>query len=511
MKGQLNTNDFAKRENHSVKPLGTITACFPHVDPDTKSTLESIMHEAKDYNDFADRLSERAIKDSVLPLVNFFAYFHAYNQNRYNLVRKIIEEDTVSELVRPFALMIQPQDSTDWVEFQKAIISAIKAAPNDWIGCHIYLTWRGLMESASYYPEKDTDLKPLRILESKIENDEMFSYFSHHLHLYNAWKMMAEGNTESATKSYNRAITLAKKHDDLESVAILLTDKANIIKWSNFQEALSILKISREISEQLGYTYGLALNERILGLIAQARGEYEKAIEYLTEFATSAESLGHDIVFHKCVIGRNYNLMNDGRKALELTTEALEETSSPSPCFPYIQNAWALLILDRLEEAMISLDKAREPAMKSGVEWLLGQIYFLEGLIHHKQDDLASAKYALEQAHSISERQIGFSNLTLLKLADVEIETYSYKEENADNDVSGPWLKQLLDHVQQKDVPGIAAQAILLKAKFRFKQGHTMEAKKLLQRVLRTSDTSGMHYLRNMAELMFPDLMISGR
>ncbi len=509
LKGQLNTNDFAAWEIIGVKPLGTITACFPHIDSETKKILESVMYEAEDYNDFADRLCDKVIKESVPPLLNYFAYFHAYNQNRYNLVRKIIEEDTVSDLVKPIILMIQPQDSIDWIEFQKSIARAMRASPNDWIACHIFINWRALMEAGAYYPEKDTDLKPIRILESKIEYDEAFSYFAFHLPWFNANKMMAEGNTESAKKLYNQAISLAKKHDDLESVAISLAVKANMIKWENFQEALSILKTSREISEQLGYTYGLATNKQILGYIAQARGEYEKAVECLTEYVTLIESLGHDLVFHKCVIAGVYNRMNEGTKALKLTTEALEETTASPPFFPYIHNAWALANLNRLDEAAQSLDKAREPASKMGVEHLLGLIYFVEGLIHRFQNDFASAKYALEQAYSISERLVGFPNLQLLQLTDVEIETYSYRKEIADHDVSGPWMQLLLRHVQQKDLPGIAAQTNLLKAKFRFKQGRTTEAKKMLKEVLKTSVTSGMHYLKDMAESILPDLIVS--
>ena len=52
------------------------------------------------------------------------------------------------------------------------------------------------------------------------------------------------------------------------------------------------------------------------------------------------------------------------------------------------------------------------------------------------------------------------------------------------------------------------AQAMLLKANFRFKQGRTTEAKKILKKVLKTSKTTGMTYLKKMAESLLPELVV---
>ena len=493
-----------------MKDLGTISACFPHVDTDTRAILQVLMDQARNYNEFAERLCEKALEGNAPDLLNYFAYYHAYNQQRFNLVRKLQEKLTSSDLVKPMVLLTRPWRTVEWSDFQKAIALALKAAPNDWIVSHIYMTWRVDIGSSLNYPELLTDLEPMQILESKIANDGDYSFFLSQLNHIKARDLQREGKLEEARTWYDRALNIARKHDSLEHVAVLLYDKANMIKNVNFNEAQSILKSQRTISEKLGFVYALALNGLALGLIAQAQGDYNSAIKYLIEYVDSIKSLGLDspISFHECLIAAQYNQMQDGARALEITTKVLQGYQSKVICFPYIQEAWALLNLDRLDEAVQSLNLAREWAPKSGVNTIYGYLHFLEGLIHKKRSEFPSADFALEQAHSIF-GSFPSTNQTLIQLTHVEIEMISYEEETVNDDVSGPWMHRLMEQIQQKDLPGIAAQAMLLQAKFRFRQGRTSEAKKLLKKVLKTSKTSGMNYLKDMAESVIPDLFAS--
>jgi predicted negative regulator of RcsB-dependent stress response len=129
-------------------------------------------------------------------------------------------------------------------------------------------------------------------------------------------------------------------------------------------------------------------------------------------------------------------------------------------------------------------------------------------MMHKRRGELPSAKYELEQAHS-SFRSFPGTNQTLIHLTHIEIEMFSYEKEGAKADVSGPWMQALMEQVEQKDIPGIAAQAMLIQAKFRFKQGRTDEAKKIFKKVLKTSKTSGMNYLKKMAESLLPELLVT--
>ena len=468
------------------------------------------MDEAKDYNEFADELCERVSKETSPPLLNYLAFYHAFNQQKFSLVRELEKKVTASDLAKPLVHVTHPWGVIDWDDFQKSVALALKAAPNDWIACHIYMAWRMAIESIAVYPERLTDLEPLRILESKIKSDEDFSFFLSPLQHLKAWEMSREGKMEEAKTWYDRAITTAKKHGRSDHVAAILIDKAQMIKNVNFTEALSILKIHRNVSDELGLVFTNAMNDLILGYIAQARGEYEKAINHLEDLVKAIGTLGWDSLanFQTCQIARQYNQMLDGARALEITTDVLEGYQSPSPWYPYIQQTWALINLDRLDEAAQTLDLTRGKPLRSGGDLSLGYIHFFDGLLHKKKSEFPSAKFELEQAHSLFGSFPGI-NLTLIELTKVEIEMFSYGEKAAKVDVSGPWMQALIEHVEEKDIPGIAAQANLLKAKFRFKQGRSSEAKKLVKRVLKTSETSGMNYLKNMVESLLPELLVS--
>ncbi|MFW9834780.1 MAG: hypothetical protein ACFFEK_12345 [Candidatus Thorarchaeota archaeon] len=493
-----------------MKPIGTITACFPHVDEETRSILQAVMDEAKDYNGFAELLCNKTINETVPELLVYSAYYHAYHLLRFDLVRRLEDEGVGSDLVKPYVLLTYPWKVIDWDEFQKSISSAIKVAPNDWIACQVYMLWRVDIGSTMNYPEEWTDLETLQILESNIENDEEFSYFRSGLYLIKARELMRDWNIEEARTWYDRAITNAKKHDCLVSLAAMLIDKANMIRNINTNEALSILKSQRSISEKLGSIYHRATNDATLGLIAQARGEYETAIKHTEECVSFIEPIGlkSHVDFYRLFIAAQHNQMQNGSRALEIVTDVLGGYQSPSPWFPYIQQTLALLNLDRIDEAAQSLDLGRDWALKSGSDNALGMIHFLEGLIHKRRCELPSAKFELEKAHLLF-RSFPSTNQTLIHLTDIEIEMFSYEKKGAEADISGPWMKALDEQVEEKYLPGIASQALLLKAKFRFKQGRTSDAEKLAKMVLKTSKTSGMNYLKSMAESLLPELLVS--
>jgi tetratricopeptide (TPR) repeat protein len=493
-----------------VKPFGTITACFPHVDEDTRNILQSVMDEAKDYGDFAEILCNKACVESFPPLANYFACYFAYNQGNYNLVDRLVEAQIFSDLAKPLLLIVQSSrgEHVKWSDFQKSIGVSLKATQSDWIACHIYITWRDIAERLYY--ESFTDSGPLDLLESKIVDDSEFSFFVSDLYSIKANRLRKERNIDEATKSYNRAILQAKKHDNRLLLAILLAEKANLVKRTNIDEALSILKIQREVSGEIGFITGFGLNDHHLGLIAMARGEFDLGIQHQNRCFKNESLRGVPTGFLSCVIAHLYNLMGDGKRALELSTRALQENVVSLTPFARIQEAWAMLNLERVDDAETSLTKARELILKMNDEVRLGVTYFVEGLIEKSRREYASASYTLENALEIFMRNYAsiYISMTLLHLTDIEIEAFAY-EKDTKAKFSGPWMQRLMKHVEDRKLPGIAAQAMLLQAKFQFKQGLTAQAKKLLKKVLKTSESSSMDYLKTMAETVLPELLIS--
>ena len=495
-----------------MKPIGTITACFPYVDEETSAILQSVMDEAKDYNDFAERLCDKAMSGPLPDLAIYFAYYHCYNQGKYNFLRKLIDANVKTDLTQFFGLVAAQRRGEDipWSEYQRVMFSALEHVENDWMACHIYIAWRVMVE-VFQVPEAAVDNETLNILSSKIENDEEYGFFLSQIHRITSMRLSTEGNLKEAIKYDDIAISQAKKYDDQEALCILLFQKANKVKHFNFNEALGLLEIMKKLVDDLGYVDGKGLYLHELGHIAMAKGEFEKAISYQNQCVTHRLDTGLPVGFMKCVIASIYNQKGDGNTALKLIDEGRKDQVSESAWLCIIQETWAYVLLDRIDEANQHLGGARASALKSGDETALAYINFLEGLLAKKQGDLSTAIFSFENALEVYERfqVITSTNNVLVELVDAEIETVISRKDGAGLEVSGPWMKKLLDHVEEKDLPGTTAHSKLLLAKCRFKQGRIKESRKLVDDVLEISEKTGMHYLKDKAELLVPDLLLS--
>ena len=87
-----------------MKPLGTITQCFPHVDEETKSILQSVLEESENYADFAKQLIEKACSKKVTPVLQYFAFFHAYNMDMHTQMDRLYELDEIPLFIEPLYL-----------------------------------------------------------------------------------------------------------------------------------------------------------------------------------------------------------------------------------------------------------------------------------------------------------------------------------------------------------------------------------------------------------------------
>ena len=73
-------------------------------------------------------------------------------------------------------------------------------------------------------------------------------------------------------------------------------------------------------------------------------------------------------------------------------------------------------------------------------------------------------------------------------------------------ELSGPWMARLLYHIEKNDLPGIEAQAKLLKAKFLLQTERIDESDKLISEVQKISKSQNMEYLGKVAEVLIPEV-----
>ena len=516
MQNKLIITDFAGLRSIRVKPLGTITMSFSYVDEETRAILQSIMDNAENYADFTEKLCDKVLVESTPTLLQFFAFFFAWYSNQYRLLEKLVEANKLSDLASPLRLIyeIRKGEVVDWNDMKASIKKALDAAPNDWIATLIYLVWRWFAEFL--YPEADVDVRPIELIEKSVNENEEFEYFGVHLQGQKAHRLRREANFEEANNAISQSIALARKFDDLVEVASLLIIKANIVKHTDPKRAIEDLFTSRDLCKQLGHRSGLSSVLWELGHILAFRGEFDAAIDCQLESFSLKESLGlHEPNLYPTVAAL-YNMKGDGNRALKYAKIGIEQINATAPLtrnvpFRHTAMAWALITLGRNDEAKKELEKSKKLVTKTGDSLTLIYSQIVEGLFEKAENNHDCASQIFEEILKWQEESPLplYQNICLLNLVDIEIERLSQESIGLNSDSSGPWMEKLDEYIQKNDLPGIAAQSLLLKAKLRNRQGRFDEVRKILKEVQTIAEAPSMRYLNDLAVSMFPDIIVT--
>lgn len=502
-----------------MKPIGTITVHLPHVDETTRDVLQSVMDEANDFGDFTERLCERVIDESSPPLLEFFATFFAYDSSHYNLINKLESAGKVSDLGRPLAMLIKhrslspplDESSLEWTESRKSLIQALSIAPNDWIASLVYMAWRSQAESV--FPECDVDIRSLDTISLTVDERPDFSYFKTYLHLFRAESYFREYKRNDYLREMKQALANARKTDDMISASTIMTNIASQVKHTDVKQAIDLLLSSKELSEKLGHKIGIGLVQHQLGHIMGFRGELDAAINYHIEYRRIRETLGVRHETMNPIIAFYYNQYGNGREAYPLakTIVRLEGASGRGRAYSYAQLAWALINLRRLEDAKSELATAHSYAFKSGYSSQIAWVTLVDGIMEKEEKNFEGAVVAFEEVLKFFEPTPVplIKNVCLINLTDIEIDTLTEEELREQSDSSGPRMNSLFEYAEKNELPGIAARALLLKAKLHQKQGRYEEVRKSLIEVQKTAESPSMKYLNEVAISMFPDIIVS--
>jgi tetratricopeptide (TPR) repeat protein len=486
--------------------------CFPHVDEETKSVLQSIMDEAENITDFTERLCDKVCSEPSSPLLEYFAFYFPYIIGYYGLVDRLETAGKVSDLAEPLLLITKVEKGLRiiWDEMRSSLVKALNVAPNDWIATHLYLTWR--IEAWLMFKESDVDVRPIEAITSSVNENKDLKFFKAYLLLIEANAFWRENKRKDTVNLIRQALTIARKFDDQIMVADLLHSLAKEIKHIDVKQAIDLLLSSRELSEDLGYRNGIGQVQHQLGFIMGLRGELDASIEYHFEYKAIRESLGLSTSWTNSFIASHYNLAGNGEKALELakTTLALDSGGSYF-AHTRAQMAWALVILGRFDEAKAEIAVCHELASRSGMSWLMMWYKMVEGILDKAESNFENAVTNFKEVLKYYEEDTVpvYLNICLLNLTEIEIEMLTEESLDEKSESSGPWMKKFVEHAEKNDLPGIAAQSLLLKAKLRHKQGQFDEVRKILKQVQKTAKAPSMKYLNDLAISMFPDIIVT--
>ncbi|KXH73823.1 MAG: hypothetical protein AM326_10365 [Candidatus Thorarchaeota archaeon SMTZ-45] len=495
-----------------MKPLGTITICFPHVDEETRSMLQSVMDEAENFGVFTETLCEKVYSEHSSPLLKYFAFFFSFHIQNYNLTDRLETVGKVSDIARPLYLisMTHKGDTISWEKMKHSLIKAIRAAPNDWIASHLYLTWR--LRGEPFFPEVDTDVKPIELITSSVHINKELEFFKSYLMQIKARSYYREDKIQESIELEQEALAILRKYDEQILVANILYSLGNKSKHTDLKRAIDILLTARELSETLGYKYLLALIQHEMGHITALRGEFDAAIQHQSEYINYLNSLGHNSVFVYSIIAHYYNQMKQGRKALEnaiVGSRIGRGVARLSAYFP-LQIAWALINLRRFDEAKTKLAEAHQIALKSGDSNVILWCRAVDCILDKAENNFETAIECFEEVlkdYKESPTPL-WQNPCYLNLTEMEIEMLSEESLKEKTESSGPWMQELEQYVQNYDLPGIAAQTLLLKAKLCHRQGQFDEVRKILKEVKKRAEAPSMRYLNDLAISMFPDIIV---
>lgn len=496
-----------------LKPLGTITVFFPYVDEKARNILELVMDEAENYADFTEKLCDRVISESSSPVMEYLAFLFAYRIENFNLIDRLEAASKVSDLAKPLYLLVKIDRgaSIKWDEMKVSLMSALSAAPNDWIASHLYLTWR--LSTSVYFAEADTEVRSLDVVSAAVKENSEMRYFELYLLRIAAARFGKDNLVREQISHLRQALTIARKFDDRVAVALIIAHLAGLTKHTNLKNAIDMTVTAKRLGEELGSKSLIGHIQQHMGHIMGMRGEYDAAVEYQCEYKANQESLGRSTPMSNALIALYYNLSGNGEKALKFAEEAFTPEEAPHNMLPYAraQQAWALINLGRYTEAEEAIEILQKHVLKSGDSMQMIWYNIIEGLLDKAEEQFENAVINFKKALDSNAENLTplFQNICLLNLTEIEIDTLADSALQEDNDSSGPWMMKLEEQVQEHDFPGIAAQSMILKAKLRYRQGKYDDVRKILKEVQETAKTPSMRYLNDMMISKFPDMIVT--
>jgi len=121
-----------------MKPIGIITKYYPFIDEETKSILDSLMKDSKNYFDFVERLSAFVLENEVPLNLAFLAAVHAWWCRVEDFIDAIQDKYNDIPCIRPWAFHCDSMER-DQLWFHDSVVDAIEGLLSHRHSCWLYL------------------------------------------------------------------------------------------------------------------------------------------------------------------------------------------------------------------------------------------------------------------------------------------------------------------------------------------------------------------------------------
>lgn len=466
-----------------MDPLGTITMFFGFVDTETKRVLKELMKRSYTYSDFASLVAERALLSESSHNLAFMAALHASKLWNIQELSKLSEKYSTNPLIKPFLLYKESElgEEVDWQGVLDATKGVLDTRPPAWIALQMLFLNYSVAIGSHREPLRAYTLAAIANLMRS--NRELSCFSSSYWFLRAAlWTRIEDQDKRRGF--IEKAIELAREYDDKYSEGYGYRALASISLSSDSQQAQEYLQSADAIFDELGHKLGLAENYDTLAGVFQSRGEFDRALDCLSESIKIKEALGVNNWLTPTNVAWIYNLVGDKRTALEWSEYALVSVCMCDNLlgYPHLARARALISVGRTEDAMEHLDVALQYALKEGDERLMRLYDVTQTLLQRAEGDVSSALLSLERQMAADYQTLDVldTNEYLLLLAETEVLSFKANSDNKYSEYSGPWMERLEKRARENELAGFFGLILLQKARLRLKQTRVAEARLLV-------------------------------
>ncbi len=494
-----------------MKPFGSITNTLPFIEEEEKELVLKLVEESRNYDEFTEKLCDHVLSTDSSEIMVFLAYSHIKNTLNYNAEKIFLDSFPEHPIIHLENIKHQMIDKDDWQGLLKEIDDAIATNTNPLILFDLYcLRWIYIRSSSVGTLEEDKNIKEMTDL---IQQNQSLEPFRSHVFFFIASRYYVECDNRKALQAYESAVQHALTHDDVVFSSTLQSHIAHILSRTDPSKALEIIESCAVKEKEFGcfnrYTDLLG----VLGLIFDARGEYNAAVRSFEETIErrhkfnlkSREHLGPS------AFSRSFRRMGYVKEALEWAKIALTSKPVMSPRVQSIAvqvlanlcMSAALAMLGRIEEAKSYLDVGTGFVLKSGSETWMSDVYLCRGLIERAEGNLPEALENFENALEINEKLQRQSRMNecLFLLAETEVQHYM-EGPDSEGIIALHRITTMEDMARKKDLPGVLGLALLLKARMLLFEGHDEEAQTILNQVRELSENPGTAFLKDRIEVV---------